>query len=47
MNNFFKHPFVVNASPSTVLLNMIDEARGIADFSVQEIQVSLALKLFL
>ncbi|EFO20742.1 STE/STE20/MST protein kinase [Loa loa] len=36
--DLLEHPFVVNASPSTVLLNMIDEARGIANFAAQEIQ---------
>ncbi|VIO88677.1 Uncharacterized protein BM_BM3378 [Brugia malayi] len=37
-HDLLEHPFVINASPSTVLLNMIDEARSIADSSVQEFQ---------
>ncbi|EJW81548.1 STE/STE20/MST protein kinase [Wuchereria bancrofti] len=37
-HDLLEHPFVINAPPSTVLLNMIDEARSIADFSVQEVQ---------
>ncbi|KAL3990217.1 Protein kinase domain family protein [Acanthocheilonema viteae] len=35
-HDLLEHPFVVNAPPSTVLLNMIDEARGITDFAAQE-----------
>ncbi|VDK81080.1 unnamed protein product [Onchocerca ochengi] len=37
-HDLLEHPFVVNASPSSVLLNMIDEARVIADSAAQEIQ---------
>lgn len=32
----FKHAFIVNAVPSSVLRNMIDEARAIAETSNQE-----------
>ncbi|KAM3728762.1 Serine/threonine-protein kinase [Dirofilaria immitis] len=37
-HDLLEHPFVVNAPPSSVLLNMIDEARVIADSAAQEIQ---------
>uniref|UniRef100_A0A915PKB6 Serine/threonine-protein kinase cst-1 n=1 Tax=Setaria digitata TaxID=48799 RepID=A0A915PKB6_9BILA len=36
--DLLEHSFMVNASPSSVLLNMIEEARAIADFAAQEIQ---------